>query len=550
MFSIGIDIGSYSVKVAKVRSTNRGYELLNYLDYPLTQDPNKDTQIDIIEILRDVKSKLWEEGTQIVVGAHQYEVSLRRREFPFRERHKILRSLPFELEDDIPFSAENSVFDAKITHYVGNTAHILACACPKEHLLQILKRVGDGGIHPDIVSVDGIAGANLFEEWREAPWEYPATSETASSSTAQVDLVINIGHRTTTVGVIKDGYLLDIRLVDWGGKDLTEVIAAKYNLHYLEALKELRKKAFILTNNDGATRDQIALSEVIKTGVDGLAQKLRLALLEMKTLHNLDYRQAILIGGVAQLRNLGPYLTQKLEVATNRLGHLDMLGSLDFSTSPNNEIAMVTAIGLAVEGIKRPKNPALNLLKGDFAKQSQYLRLFWDKWSHGLQVLGLAFGAILVWAVMRESFSTSNAELANEQLRTHAKNIIGLKGAKVSERNIKTFIREQEQKLKLKEMLEDLQGLNSGLDVVKRISSLAPNKNLGGLNIRLMKISGETVAISGEASRVEVLNELQKALKSLSKDGKIQSSTPPAAATAGYKSFAYSLRVERKTGGN
>lgn len=549
MLSIGIDIGSYSLKVAKVRSTNRGYELIHHAEYPLSQDPTKDNQLEIIEVLRDVRRHLWEDGTNIVVGAHQHEVSFRRREFPFRERHKILRALPFELEDDIPFSAEDSVFDAKITHFTGQQAHVLACACPKEHLLKILKRVGDGGINPDIVSVDGVAGANLFEEWREAPWEYPAGAQPLPDA-AQTDLVINIGHNFTTAAVIKDGYLLDIRTVDWGGKDIADTIAVRYSLHYVEALKELRRKAYILTNNEGATKEQIALSDVVKSSVDQLAQRLRLAILEMKSRHQVEFRQAILVGGVSQLRNIGPYLTQKIEIATNRLARLDMLPSLDFATSPNNEVAFITAIGLAVEGLKRPKNPALNLLKGEFAKQNQNLRLFWEKWNHGIKVLGIAFAVIVLWTLMRESFSLSNAEVAQDQLHTHAKNIIGLKGPRVSERNIKAFIREQEQKLKNKEMIESLQNINSGLDIVKRISSLAPNKKAGMLNVRELKVDAHTVSLTGEASHVGVLNELQKALKSMAKDGKIQIAAPPPAQKPGYKSFKYSLRVDRQGGSN
>src|SRR5580698_6772397 len=98
MLSVGIDIGSYSVKVAKVRSSNRGYELVHFSEFPLSQDPTKDNKIEMVEIFNDIKHRLLEEGTQIVVGAHLYEVAWRRKEFPFRERHKIIKSLPFELE--------------------------------------------------------------------------------------------------------------------------------------------------------------------------------------------------------------------------------------------------------------------------------------------------------------------------------------------------------------------------------------------------------------------------------------------------------------------
>lgn len=543
MLSLGIDIGSFSIKVAKIRSLPKGYEVLALSEYPLPQDPNKDTQIDIIEALRDIYKRFWEEGIHVVAGAHQFDVSLRRRDFPFRERHKILKSLPFELEDDIPLSIENSVFDAKISHYTGNTAHVLAVACPKSHVLDILKRFNDGGIVPDTLSVDSIAAANLFEEWRDAAWEYPEKNQ-AVPDLSQVDLILDIGHRTTTAAVIKDGYLLDIRLIDWGGKDLAETISSRYSIHYLEALKELRRKAFILTNNEGATKEQIALSEVIKSSVDVLAQKLRLVLLDMSSLHHIEYRQTVMTGGVSQLRNLGAYLTQKTEMPINRLGRLDMMASIDFAASPNNEIAAVSAIGLAVEGIKRPKNPAINLLKGDFARQNQSLKVLWETWGSTVKMISLCFVLIFFWGMMRDSFSFDNVEVAYETLKSQAVKVLGSK--RPSEREIKTYIKTQDQKLKLKETIEGLQNINSALDILKKIAASAPAGAATGMNVSYFNVTKETVVITGEASQTEAITKLESVLKALAMGGKIKTVNPPPAKKSGYKSFSYEIKMERR----
>src|SRR5690606_23970939 len=131
------------------------------------------------------------------------------------------------------------------------------------------------------------------------------------------------------------------------------------------------------TTSEGATREQITMSDVIKSSVDTFAVRLRLALVELQNLYQISYRQVFLTGGLAQLRNLGPYLTQKIEIATNRLGRLEQVPSVDFANSPNGELAVTVAIGLAVEGLKRPKNPALNLLKGEFAPKSQTAQILW-----------------------------------------------------------------------------------------------------------------------------------------------------------------------------
>ena len=563
--SVGIDIGSFSVKVAKVRSTNRGYECIGTSEYPLSQDPNKDTQIELIEILRDIHSRYIDDGASVVIGAHQFEVSWRRREFPFKERHKILKSLPFELEDDIPFSSENSVFDARITHFTGNKAQVIAVACPKEHLIKTLKRVEDVGVSADIISVDGFAFANLFEEWREAPWTYPALPEPgehtnaerlATPEPAQVDLAINIGHRVSTVTVIKDGYLLDLRHIDWGGRDLAELISQRYSISYLEALKELKRKAYILMNNEGASREQVALSEVVKSAVDIFTQKLRLTLFELKNLYKVQYRQGILVGGVAQLRNLGPYLTQRTEVAINRLARLDMIPSIDFGQSPNGEVALVTAIGLAIEGIKRPKNPPLNLLRGEFAKQSQSLQFFWDRWGQTMKVVAAAFIVLCVWSFLRDDFTSSNIDASSDALHQQAKNVLGTTGPRITNRTIHEFIKEQNEKAKLRKMLDSLQNMNSPLDVMTRLTALEPlNKsfgpkhNLTGLNVEDLRINGEDVVLTGQAASTQIIAHLEQVLKSIARDGKVHRLPVTMKTEKSYQAFRYRLRVGRRTGG-
>ncbi|MEK6556083.1 MAG: pilus assembly protein PilM, partial [Bdellovibrionota bacterium] len=397
MISIGLDIGSYSVKVAVLEGSGKGFAIQSLAEYPLSQDPNRDRTIELVEIFRSIQQKYSGTDAIYVTGAQQDRVSVRRKQFPFRERHKILKSLPFELEEDIPFSSENSVFDFRTSYFVGNTAHVIACACPKEYLRTFLQKIEDAQLYPDIVSVEGIALANAFEEQREAPLEFSTRDQSLPEASA-AELVFHIGHHSTTILVLRDGYLLEIRQIDWGGKDLGEVIASKYSMAYTEALKELKRKAFILTNNEGATREQIALSEVIKSSVDKLSHEIQLILLEIKNAYNLSFRSAQLSGGVALSRNLGPYLTQKLELPVNRLNSLAIAPDVNFAASPNNEISFVTAIGLSLEGLKRPKNPAINFLKSEFARKSEAMRMVWERWRVATMTIAAAFFILFTWS--------------------------------------------------------------------------------------------------------------------------------------------------------
>lgn len=546
MISIGIDIGSFSIKVAAVRATPRGYEVIKLDEYPLSQDPTKDRTIEILEAMRDLRARYGDTEVSYVTAAHQDRVSMRRRNFPFRERHKIYKSLPFELEDDIPLSLDNAVYDFRTSFYVGNQAHILAGASSKDYIRSLISQFDDAGVPLNIVSVEGIALSNVFETWREAPIEYSARDRDLPEG-KPADVIIHLGHTHSLVLVIQDGYLLEVRSVDWGGKELAELIASKYSLHYIEALKELRKKAFVLTNNEGATREQVALSEVIKTGIDRLAHEVQLILLELKSAHNLEYRMAITSGGVALVRNLGPYLTQKLEIPTNRLNSIEAMPQLNFSASPNNEIAYLTAIGLAVEGIRRPKNPPMNLLKGDLAKQSEAFRMMWEKWRTATQTVAAIFVICLVWSFMRDGYANDMAMAASDKLRNFARTILPNKSTRESD--VRRFIADQERKVQLKEVFESLQEINSPLDILKRVTQAAPGKNVGGLNVSVFTVNNETVYIAGDARNAEVVTRLLSSLKSVAMNGAVTTETQTPAARAGYTPFAYSFKMARRAGG-
>ena len=118
MKSVGIDIGTYSIKVVEVISQNKGQlRVSQFLEHSLGQNPAFDPEIEIIEFLKGLAKAYDPSNTRFVFGLRQDQVSVRHKIFPFNDRLKINKSLPFELEEDLPFSAETAIFDAKIRHH-------------------------------------------------------------------------------------------------------------------------------------------------------------------------------------------------------------------------------------------------------------------------------------------------------------------------------------------------------------------------------------------------------------------------------------------------
>jgi hypothetical protein len=183
-------------------------------------------------------------------------------------------------------------------------------------------------------------------------------------------------------------------------------------------------------------------------------------------------------------------------------------------------------------------------LKAEFARQSEALRMIWDRWRVASVTVAAAFLILFVWGFMREGYAIDMATNAGDKLRDLARKILNEK--RVPEPMIRAYIKEQEQKAKMKKLFEELQSINSPLDILKKITQIAPNRSEGPLFLKQVSIENEMLRVTGETTRIELLTRLQAALKGIAKDGQVQSLQGPPPSKAGYRSFSYSLRINRK----
>src|SRR5437868_4655555 len=183
-----------------------------------------------------------------------------------------------------------------------------------------------------------------------------------------------MGHTRTLVCAFEGNSLIGVRTILWGAKNIADAITKKYEIPYLDALKEVQNKAFILTSKQGATFDQITFSETIAKSVRELVRDLQLSILEFKSEFNAVITQVGLTGGSSSIKNLGPFLTQQLEVPVNKIYPLDLIPNVLFEKNAKTDTTFGMALGIAIEGLKKPRNPAINFLKGEFAKQNNYAK--------------------------------------------------------------------------------------------------------------------------------------------------------------------------------
>ena len=551
----GVDLGTYSVKVAEMDVTARGYVLSGFHEFALSLDPQKDKSLEVIEALRKLSAASDPSNTKWVLGVSQSNVSVHFNRFPFKERQKILKSLAFELEDEIPLDIDETIFDAKIVEFAGPFADVLTVAAPKDSVQAMLSLAKDGNFDADIVSVEGLALANVFENIDAAPPERAAPLQASDEQPNELEpprnarLILQLGHTRSNLLVYREGTLVAVRSIQWGGSEIADAIMAAFSVPIFEAVKVLQERSFILMNSAGATKDQVLLSTTISKSVDLLLSDLRLVLLEIRSSFNVNFERIDLTGGVGQIQNLGAYLTQMLEIPTNVIKPFENSRQVRFETNARVEAISLVAVGLALEGVKRPRNPAINLRKDEFARENEALKRFWQTWKVPAQIALAAFCCFFVYAVVRDSMALSLVEKADTHVSDMAKKVANLKGAAATESGVRTKIREMKKQIADRASLEKAENLNSAMDVLARLSEklpvVKPPTTTAGINVHRVDIDNEVVTIEGRILGGGGPKSIESALMELSKDKKIETLRGAATGTGPGTPFAYKIKVDR-----
>jgi general secretion pathway protein L len=536
---LGLDIGSYSLKLVEIDSSSG--RVVQYLEHVFNPDPGRDRHIEVVDFMRSQLGGTLA-GAQIVVGLRQNEVTHRRVRFPFRERFKIEKSLAFELEDDMPFSSDNAVFEFKVIGYDGPTADILALAAPKATIASTLAGLRDMGVEPHVLSMEGAALNNLLESWSDLPPSLDkAVEPTADAPVAEAQAILYLGHSHAVLAVRSDGRWIDLKTFDGGGLEIARSVATAYSLPLAEAIKQVNAKAFVLLSPQGATKDQVAFSDVFKKALDPLVQNIRLALLDVQSQWGVQINSMHLLGGLTGIRNLHPWLAQNLSLTVyaetpQPIGIDTTLVAFDWQRGS-------LALGLAMEGLRKARNPAVTFLRGEYRRENKTLKNFLRNHGKTLRYSAAIYAIVLGFAVARDLVSTHILTRADSALTEQGRQM-KLRSSRLRADAAKRIAAHRESE-RQREFIQSLSGVVSALDVLKDLSVKAPARDGFKLDLQSLAIDGRQVQVTGSLPADQRLARWTSALQGIAK-GPVQATE--GATSAGRRSFILTFNVERLKG--
>jgi general secretion pathway protein L len=413
---VGIDLGSYSVKVVHIEPRGRGG--MEVLAYGEALVPPPAEGIDAASSMPDrhsaalaeLRQRGLLEGDVFITGLPGDAAAVRTLKFPFSDAKKIAEALPFALESEIPLDLDEIVLSwatlgARARKSGPAETEVLVAWARKDAVQNLLNLLAVHGIDPRHVEFDALALDDLFDglfHKPEAPDGPSELSELRTPGGTVIEVgegapepataIVDIGHRRTTVCVLAGGRVVSAHSILHGGAEATRALSRAIGLPLIEAERGKRKEAFIeVTGARAQFPEQEQISEVLKGAYAPIVRRLRQVFQATISTSRVRVVKVILTGGGSRVLNMDRHLSEELNVKVARPRELAvaMKAQLPLDAGEEGAPEAALAFAYAMSGAQGSKTRArIDFRTGEFA------------WKGDFDFLREKAGAFAAWAAV------------------------------------------------------------------------------------------------------------------------------------------------------
>ncbi len=529
MIFVGVDIGSCAVKAVAIKRTGKTFNIIQTHFFPIKADENEEQKRLLkLSYLKTLSDLYPSREARYIFCLPQKEVSTEAIHFPFKERYKILKSLPYEMEEKLSlFDYDTLISDVKVSPSSKGKNHVLVFSTFKENIANLLNEIRSIGIEPFILTCEASAISNLFETKPENTKnqqdreENHLDNQKESAHTEDCHLYLKVGHSHTTAMIFAQNQLKNVYNFEWGVSSCIRKIATKYEIPFMKAMEQFCEKAFVLTHTRGYTGSQIEFSKIIQESFEHLIDKLRLLLLQMDGDKIYKCKKIFLCGGGTQIRNLQTLLSTHLNIPVSRVEHPPNFSKWNLRNNDENQNNLITALGAAMEGLKKSKRPAINFLKEEFASQFNPFSVTLAQWKEPFLLGVSALILLSFYAGFRNHQSEKLSDKTNKVFQKKSIQMTKLEPKQINTQRVQKFIDSKKRLTKQAQLTEKLSRIPSALDQIKELSIAIKKQESWNLEIQELIINGNKVEIQGEIAAVHV-KDLENNLTTLALNGQLK----------------------------
>lgn len=314
--TIGLDIGAHSIKLIGLKTTSKGLFLtcLGIKEVPPKTD--KEDVNTFSETLKKLIDEVAPKTRKVNLVVSGPGVQVKRISVPSLPKDELKEAVRWEIKNNLPFPAEAAQIDFHILNeYAENNVrklNLIVVACPRDLLQRTLSIAERAGLQPIHVSVAPFAIWNTLTAWNRIKKE---------ENVALIDL----GAEKTGIYLFKEEGLLFSREVTPAGTDITNAIIeamvseGETDVRF-ERAEEMKEEmgAPLESSQERTGRKSESLPKAsffIRPVLERLSAEIGRSFDYYKSQFNEEkVDKLLLIGGGANLRNIGSYLASELRL--------------------------------------------------------------------------------------------------------------------------------------------------------------------------------------------------------------------------------------------
>lgn len=346
--TLGIDVGTASVKIVEMSKEGGRFKLLNYGIFELesqektTSGSQKAARLpdqDVIWGIQEIIKQSGIKSREVVASIPSFSTFSTVISLPYLSEKELAKSIPFEAKKYIPIPLDEVVVDWSIVSILNAagesavktppTVEVFLAAVRKEELERYRRMMSAAGLNLVALELENIALIRALVGNDMSPIA-----------------IVNLGGRSTSILVADGGYERVGHNYEIGGFEITKSIARSMNIDLARA-EELKKT--IGLNSD----DTQIISEAMLSLIDMMVFETKKTITTYESAKNTKVQKIILIGGLANMPKFMEYFKKKIGLADislgnpfARLAYPQELKALIAELGP----VLSTSLGLAMRG--------------------------------------------------------------------------------------------------------------------------------------------------------------------------------------------------------
>lgn len=495
---LGIDVGSYSIKVAEIERSFRSFQLVGFFEQPIVPYETLGREGSTTQALL----KLFEEynlSADLVYTALPGQMSaIRVIDLPFADFKKVDQTIEFELENYLPLPLEELLIDYQLLSTTKTSSTVLVSYSKNSDFVKFMNMMSEANLDPRYVGSEPVEMANVMKLGILQP-------EGAYA-------VIDLGHEKTNISIFVGDKLQYSRTVMVGGRELTQAVAESLNIPPAEAERMKIEMGQVGPGVEGADATTQSISEALKKPLEELLLHLRQTFMAFQEKKNEVVQALILSGGTSRLSGIDHYLSTHLRKNVSFLDCLDL---------PFNQLAdsnwcrpiAASALALAYRGVIGSSIKDIQFRRGEFAYKGEVKDLVRLTKQAGV-LMGITLVLIVGSFVMNYASLKARTKAQTAKISSVAAQALpdvpkkSLSGPTAILSMLTGKITEAEDKKK--KVDEEIK--LSVLNLLKEFSAVLPPRETLQIDVDDLSIVSKRIRVQGRTNSFEAVDQIKSAL--------------------------------------